>query len=379
MSSSSFLTASSLSPHFPPPSDITDSSTHISTSTPAPSPVPFSAPSTPSYTPCCTPRRLSLSLSLAESSTNLRDSTKTTSTSFGLVRLLLERGISASVYNPQSWDRGLLSSSSGASTPTGRAQAETCTNTPETDAAQQSVKRPDTLLLQPFTPPNSPGSRSDSSTTPRPVFQFSPSTEDSPFYETFLASKPARVILKEVLVEMEKDGGLSDDDDSQTEMSNLGLVDKLKSFRTLSPHSASVSSGNTLLASFSSAGLGSSALGGGLPGLNAGLRRNRSYPAMVGASMAMKDPGGAPCTDVLIPHTMQNTSTHHTANTHDMDTKPPEHTLATKPKHRPQTLQEMERATSRTVVQRHTTATRNTDRHSDENVLRRNTKPNVLQ
>uniref|UniRef100_H2LN52 Trafficking kinesin protein 1 n=1 Tax=Oryzias latipes TaxID=8090 RepID=H2LN52_ORYLA len=217
--------------------------------------------STPSYTPCCTPRRLSLSLSHAESSTNLRDSTKTTSTSLGLVHLLLEHGISASVYNPCSWDRGL-----------------------------GSLKRPDLLLLQPHTPPTSPDSKSCSSTSTAPAFQFSPSTEDPPYYDAFLASKPARTILREVLGEMERDKQM--DDDSQAEVTNLGLVDKLKQFRTLSPFSASASSGSALLASFGSGGVGNAALGGGLPGLNAGLRRNRSYPALVGASMAMKDPGG---------------------------------------------------------------------------------------
>uniref|UniRef100_A0A8D3A101 Trafficking kinesin protein 1 n=1 Tax=Scophthalmus maximus TaxID=52904 RepID=A0A8D3A101_SCOMX len=236
---------------------VSPSSALVVTTAPSSSPVPFSTPSTPPYTPSCTPRRLSLSLSLAESSTNLRDSTKTTSTSLGLVRLLLENGISASVYNPRSWDRG----------------------------------RPDTLLLQPSTPPNSPRSKPASSTTAGPAFHFSPSAEDNPFYDTFLASKPARTILREVLAEMERERGGQTDDDSQTEMLNLRLVDKLKRFRTLA---ASESSGNTLLAPFGSAGLGSSALGGGLPGLNAGLRRNRSYPAMVGASMAMKDPGGPP-------------------------------------------------------------------------------------
>uniref|UniRef100_A0A3Q3WCY0 Uncharacterized protein n=1 Tax=Mola mola TaxID=94237 RepID=A0A3Q3WCY0_MOLML len=224
-------------------------------------PIPFSAPPTPSYTPCRTPRRLSLSLSLAESSTNIRDSTRTTSTSLGLVRLLLERGISASVYDPFSWDR--VFDVGGASTP-------------------------------PTTPPNSPRPKSASTATARPVFQFSPSEDDPPFYDTFLASKPARSILREVLVEAEKERGGKTDDDSQTETLQLRLVDKLRCFRALPAHAASVSPGSTLLASFGSTGLGNSALGGGLPGLNAGLRRNRSYPAMVGASMAMKDPGGPP-------------------------------------------------------------------------------------
>ncbi|CAB1420316.1 unnamed protein product [Pleuronectes platessa] len=263
------------------------SSTRGSTPTSSSSPIPFSAPSTPSYTPCCTPRRLSLALSLAESSTNLRDSTKTTSTSLGLVNLLLEHGISASVYNPLSWDRGLVSS--GASTPSGRVPVQRCSDAPGEADVRQVGKRPETLLLQPSTPPNSPRSKSSASTTTCPVFRFSPSTDDHPFYQTFLASKPARNILREVLAEMERERGGQADDDSQTEILNLCLVDKLKSFRTLT---AAASSGNPLIAPFGSSGLGNSALGGGLPGLNAGLRRNRSYPAMVGASMAMKDPGG---------------------------------------------------------------------------------------
>nr|XP_033496017.1 trafficking kinesin-binding protein 1 isoform X3 [Epinephelus lanceolatus] len=317
------------------------------TTTPASSPIPFSAPNTPSYTPCCTPRRLSLSLSLAESSTNLRDSTKTTSTSLGLVRLLLEHGISASVYDPRSWDRGL--DASRASTPVGGVQAQRSTDTPGETEHRRLKKRPDTLLLQPSTPPNSPRSKSASSSNNRPVFQFSPSADDPPFYDTFLASKPARTILREVLGEAERERGGQTDDDGQTEKLNLRLVDKLKRFRTLSPHAGSVSSGSTLLAPFSSTGLGSSALGRGLPGLNAGLRRNRSYPAMVGASMAMKDPGGPPSTEIVIPHTMQTPHTQQAVNTQEMDKMQTNHTLFT---HIPQTLHEA--VTPQTIKQRHT-------------------------
>lgn len=310
------------------------------------SPVPFSAPPTPSYTPCCTPRRLSLSL--AESSTNLRDSTKTTSTSLGLVRLLLENGISASVYNPRSWDRGL-----DASAVLGGVQAQRCTERPEQGGVKHLGKRPDTLLLlQPSSPPSSPHSKSASSIATGPMFQFSPSDDDPPFYDTFLASKPARTILREVLGEAEREKEGQVDDDNQTEMINLRLVDKLKSFRTLSPHSASASSGSTLLGPFGSAGLGNSALGGGLPG----LRRNRSYPAMVGASMVMKDPGGPPSTEILIPHTMQTSHTQqltaHTQETGKVQTK--KKTLVTKGVHVPQTLNALEMVTSQTIIQRHT-------------------------
>ncbi|XP_041798565.1 trafficking kinesin-binding protein 1-like isoform X1 [Chelmon rostratus] len=317
------------------------------------SPTPISsAPPTPSYTPCCTPRRLSLSLSLAESSTNLRDSTKTTSTSLGLVRLLLEHGISASVYDPRSWDRGL--DASGASTPVGVAQVQQSSKATGDTEPRRLVKRPDTLLLQPSTPPNSPRSKSAASTSTCPVFQFSPSNEDPPFYDTFLASKPARTILREVLGEAERERGGQTDDDSQTDVLKLRLVDKLKFFRTLPPHAASASSGSALLAPFGSAGLGNSALGGGLPGLNAGLRRNRSYPAMVGASMAMKDPGGPPSTEILIPHTMQTPHPQHAVCTQEMGKMQANHALVTKAIHIPQTLHALETVTPQTIIQRHT-------------------------
>ena len=342
------------------------SSTRGNTPTSSSSPIPFSSPSTPSYTPCCTPRRLSLSLSLAESSTNLRDSTKTTSTSLGLVHLLLEHGISASVYNPRSWDRGLVSS--GASTPDGREPVQRCTDAPGEADVRQMGKRPESLLLQPSTPPNSPRSKSAASTTSCPVFQFSPSTDDHPFYDTFLASKPARTILREVLAEMERERGGQADDDSQTEMLNLCLVDKLKSFRTLT---AAASSGNPLIAPFGSTGLGNSALGGGLPGLNAGLRRNRSYPAMVGASMAMKDPGGPPNTEILIPHTMQTPSTRHTQDMgkiQETGKKQTHHTLASKPIRIPQTLHALETVTPQTIIQRHSRPTSN-DQHTDDDTV----------
>ncbi|XP_032374066.1 trafficking kinesin-binding protein 1 isoform X1 [Etheostoma spectabile] len=341
------------------------SSACIGTPTPISSPIPFSAPHTPSYTPCCTPRRLSLSLSLAESSTNLRDSTKTTSTSLGLVRLLLEHGISASVYDPRSWDRGF--DASGASTPVGRTRARRSTDTPEETDPRRVEKRPDSLLFQPSTPPNYPLSNSAFSTTTRPAFQFSPSTDDPPFYDTFLASKPARTILREVLGEAERERVGQTDDDSQTEKLNLRLVDKLKRFRTLSHHAGSVPSGSTLLAPFGSTGVGNSALGGGLPGLNAGLRRNRSYPAMVGASMAMKDPGGPPSAEIVIPHMMQTPHTQHTVHTQEMDKTQRNHTLAI-----PQTLHELEMVPPQTIKPRRTRPSDGlwyltcTDQHSDD-------------
>ena len=71
-------------------------------------------------------------------------------------------------------------------------------------------------------------------------------------------------------------------------------------------------------------------MGGGLgPVLNAGLRRNRSYPAMVGASMAMKDPGGPPSSaELFLGHAL---STQHADAAHVAPTRPPEertHTAA---------------------------------------------------
>lgn len=359
----SFILLSSYSSVSSPALASCQSSACIGASTPISSPIPFSAPPTPSYTPCCTPRRLSLSLSLAESSTNLRDSTKTTSTSLGLVRLLLEHGISASVYDPRSWDRGV--DASGASTPAGGAQAQQRSNTLVETEPTQLGKRPETLILQPSTPPNSP--RSKSATT-CPIFQFSPSNDDPPFYDTFLASKPARTILREVLGEAEREQERKTDDDSQTEMLKLRLVDKLKCFRTLPAHAPSVSPGSTLLASFGSTGLGNSALGRGLPGLNAGLRRNRSYPAMVGASMAMKDPGGPPSTEILIPHTMQSANTQLTAHTQEMDRMQASHTKAV---HIPHT-HVLETVAPQTIIQRHTRPndgppySTSSDQHSDD-------------
>ncbi|XP_062874656.1 trafficking kinesin-binding protein 1 [Trichomycterus rosablanca] len=213
--------------------------------------------STPAATPC-TPRRLSLSQS--QSFTNLRESTKTFSTSLGLVRLLQERGISAAVYQPHTWDRasdGVLFST--------------------------SVPSPSSLPdpRKPSTPPNSPARCIPSPHSADPdtsaAFSFK-----SPSYENFLASKPARSILKEVAGDAQ-----ARDCESQTDVSvyNLNLVDKLKRLGLASPRAAGISGSGPILGS----------LGGlrrtGSPFTPEGLRRNRSYPAVVGASMAMKGPG----------------------------------------------------------------------------------------
>ncbi|XP_023661990.1 trafficking kinesin-binding protein 1 isoform X4 [Paramormyrops kingsleyae] len=220
--------------------------------------------STPASTPC-TPRRLSL----AESFTNLRDSTKTMSTSLGLVRLLQERGISAAVYNPQSWNRA------------------------DAGAVAASASTPRVL---PSTPPNSPTSQTQPTlpSPPSPPFEFSaPRTP----YDNFLASRPASSILKEV----QADAQSRSDDESQTDVSihNLKLVDKLRHFGVAHPDSPGAMAPAPLLTPLGGLHQHGAPFGppvvtsaiGGLPALNAGIRRNRSYPAMVGASMAMKGPG----------------------------------------------------------------------------------------
>uniref|UniRef100_A0A673HKH4 Trafficking kinesin-binding protein 1-like n=1 Tax=Sinocyclocheilus rhinocerous TaxID=307959 RepID=A0A673HKH4_9TELE len=223
--------------------------------------------STPVSTPC-TPRRLSL----AESFTNLRDSTKTTSTSLGLVRLLQERGISAAVYNPLSWDRA------DRAPPPDPCSSHTATPT---------HTGPDTL---PSTPPNSPSKSKPTS----PVFPVDYSPSDPP-YETFLASRPASSILKEV---READERARTDTPCQTEVSvqNLRLVDKVKKF-SLAPRNLTPGMGRPG-PPFGAHTVVTSPIGG-LQVLNSGMRRNRSYPAMVGASMAMKGPG-PPSEDLLL-------------------------------------------------------------------------------
>ncbi|KAM6959155.1 trafficking kinesin-binding protein 1 isoform 2-T2 [Aplochiton taeniatus] len=233
---------------------------------------------TPAVTPC-NPRRLGLRPS--ESYTNLRDATRTTSTSLGLVRLLQERGISAAMYHQtQGWEHG--QSSGGVLF--------------STSVTPQRAPQPDTM--RPSTPPNSPtglgalpsGGGGDALMG----FDFK-----SPSYDNFLTSRPARSILKEMT------GGIRSrqkgrDCESQTDVSvtvhNLNLLDKVKRLGVAG-------------ASGSRAGVQSPILAplGGLrrPGspfspLNEGVRRNRSYPAMVGASMAMKGLGPQEDSELLL-------------------------------------------------------------------------------
>ncbi|XP_062291718.1 trafficking kinesin-binding protein 1-like [Scomber scombrus] len=218
---------------------------------------------TPAATPC-TPRRLSLRPS--ESSTNLRDATRTTSTSLGLVRLLQERGISAAMYHQsQGLEHG--KSSEGVLF--------------STSITPHRVSNPDPL--RPSTPPNSPTGRGASAVPTSLGFDFK-----SPSYDNFLASKPARSILKEVT------GGMRGrqrgrDCESQTDVSvtvhNLNLLDKVKRLGVAGAQGGRAMSPGPILGPLG--GLRRS----GSPFAPDGIRRNRSYPAMVGASMAMKAPG----------------------------------------------------------------------------------------
>nr|XP_060637747.1 trafficking kinesin-binding protein 1 isoform X5 [Anolis sagrei ordinatus] len=228
---------------------------------------------TPVATPC-TPRRLSL----VESSTNLRESTTTMSTSLGLVWLLKERGISAAVYNPQSWDR------------VGRSSLLS-TYSPKMSAI-------------PSTPPNSPMQTPSSSP---PSFEFKCT---SPPYDNFLASKPASSILKEV-----RDKKSIRNSESQTDVSvsNLNLVDKVKKFgiakvvssgqpqtpSLMDEHGPRLCGAQRPVKAFVPGGLMPEGLPLGCPAvthpigsiqLNSGIRRNRSFPTMVGSSMQMKGP-----------------------------------------------------------------------------------------
>uniref|UniRef100_A0A4W3HAK5 Trafficking kinesin protein 1 n=1 Tax=Callorhinchus milii TaxID=7868 RepID=A0A4W3HAK5_CALMI len=232
--------------------------------------------STPVGTPC-TPRRLSL----AESFTNLREATTTMSTSLGLVRLLKEQGISAAVYNPYSWDR---MSSFGAN--------------------PYSLKS----AIVPSTPPNSP---LHSLCPSPPPFEFKGAS--SHHYDNFLASKPARSILKEIRGDKRVRHSECQTDVS---ISRINLVDKVKRLgiakvirpgaaippgpllvdergpflqRAQGPvraftHGTLVGESHTL----ECPQMVPSAIGG--IQLNSGIRRNRSFPTMVGASMQMKGP-----------------------------------------------------------------------------------------
>uniref|UniRef100_A0A3B4ZK10 Trafficking kinesin-binding protein 1-like n=1 Tax=Stegastes partitus TaxID=144197 RepID=A0A3B4ZK10_9TELE len=245
----------------------TDEQTRV---TPSLNPVPASSScvmtstllGTPAATPC-TPRRLSLRPS--ESSTNLRDATRTTSTSLGLVRLLQERGISAAMYH-QSQGLEYGQGSGGVLF--------------STSIAPNRPPNPDPL--RPSTPPNSPTRQGASAVPTSAGFDFK-----SPSYDNFLASKPARSILKEV-TEGKRGRQRGRDCESQTDVSvtvhNLNLLDKVKRLGVAGAQGGRAVSPSPILGPLG--GLRRS----GSPFGPDGMRRNRSYPGMVGASMVMKAP-----------------------------------------------------------------------------------------
>ncbi|XP_021027599.1 trafficking kinesin-binding protein 1 isoform X2 [Mus caroli] len=217
--------------------------------------------STPVATPC-TPRRLSL----AESFTNVRESTTTMSTSLGLVWLLKERGISAAVYDPQSWDRAGRGSLLHSYTPR--------------------------MAVIPSTPPNSPMQTPSASP---PSFEFKCT---SPPYNNFLASKPASSILREV---REKRPVRSSESQTDVSVSNLNLVDKVRRFGV----ARVVNSGRAHIPTLTEeqgpllcgpTGPAQALVPGGLVpeglplGCPSGIRRNRSFPTMVGSSVQMRAP-----------------------------------------------------------------------------------------
>lgn len=207
---------------------------------------------------------VSMMLTLISRPCLCRDATRTTSTSLGLVRLLQERGISAAMYHQsqgQEYGQGGVLFS--------------------TSIAPNRAPNPDTL--RPSTPPNSPTGPGVSA-VPTPVgFDFK-----SPSYDNFLASKPARSILKEVTGRM-RGRQRGRDCESQTDVSvtvhNLNLLDKVKRLGM-----AGASGGRAVSPSPILGPLGGLRRSGSPFGPD-GMRRNRSYPAMVGASMAMKAPG----------------------------------------------------------------------------------------
>ncbi|KAG5856795.1 hypothetical protein ANANG_G00011680 [Anguilla anguilla] len=135
-------------------------------------------------------------------------------------------------------------------------------------------------------------------------------------YDNFLASRPASSILREVQEEARGQA----DCESQTDVSvhNLRLVDKLKRFGVAQTEEAGPGAvGHApLLGPLSGLRRPRPLFGhpavtstiGGLPALNAGIRRNRSYPAMVGASMVMKGPGPPSSDTPLQPKLPKQTS-----------------------------------------------------------------------
>ena len=160
---------------------------------------------------------------------------------------------------------------------------------------------------RPSTPPNSPtrsraggsgGSAADpggGSGEETPLgFDFK-----GPPYDNFLTSRPARSILKDVVEGGSRGRQRARDCECQTDVSvsvqHLNLLDKVKRLGVAGAAGARATSPGPIL-------------GGPLGGLRRsgspfgpeGMRRNRSYPAMVGASMAMKGPGPQAESEILL-------------------------------------------------------------------------------
>uniref|UniRef100_A0A8C2ITP6 Trafficking kinesin-binding protein 1-like n=1 Tax=Cyprinus carpio TaxID=7962 RepID=A0A8C2ITP6_CYPCA len=160
--------------------------------------------------------------------------------------------------------------------------------------------------IRPTTPPNSPTRCTPSpSSAVSDVDTSTPFSFKSPSYENFLASKPARSILKEVAG---VSGTQAKDCESQTDVSmyNLNLVDKLKRLGLASPGATGggIPRPSPLIGPLG----GLRRPGSPFSPLNEGMRRNRSYPAMVGASMAMKGPGPQGDEMLLAPKLPKQTS-----------------------------------------------------------------------
>lgn len=101
-------------------------------------------------------------------------------------------------------------------------------------------------------------------------------------------------------------GSQARDCESQTDVSvyNLNLVDKLKRLGLASPGASGIPGPRPILAPLG----GLRRTGSPFTPLNEGLRRNRSYPAVVGASMAMKGPGPQADDLIIAPKVPKQTS-----------------------------------------------------------------------
>ncbi|NXY85965.1 TRAK2 protein, partial [Alcedo cyanopectus] len=183
---------------------------------------------------------VSYRLSIGEFLTNRRDSTTTFSSTSGLAKLLQERGISAKVYDSPMLEK-------------------------------LPLLQPSQTLPIPSTPPNSPSRSPCSSPSP-----FEPRVHHS---ENFLASRPAETFLQEMY------GLKPPRNASDPGQLKMNLVDRLKRLgiaRVIKPpetqdHRGSQGPEVNLQRQDSAVFLNAGS------NLMAGLRRNQSLPAMIGA------------------------------------------------------------------------------------------------